>query len=281
MDTLTTKHLSRRTLGRGAIGLAAAAVVGTGVAQPALAQTEVSMKLLLLAAQLDPPRSGTAQTPDAGPSVTAVEQALAAAGRLDDAHVDGHYGTATISAYAAHQKALGYSGLAANGVPGTASLKALGEGRFTIVEPVDVGPKVTVEGHTLNTRTRDMLEAARAAVGFSTSLTQGSYSSDVGASAGTHDGGGAIDIGGAALSGEQRQQLCRALRDVGFAAWVRSPSQGNWGWHLHGIAICDPDLSSGARNQVADYYAGRNGLANGAADDGPQVPKVIWEDVRG
>ena len=68
------------------------------------------------------------------------------------------------------------------------------------------------------------------------------------------------------------------LRSVGFAAWVRSPSQGDWPWHIHAVAISDTDLARQAQHQVGDYYLGLNGLKNNAPDTGPAGPKVTWEE---
>ena len=67
---------------------------------------------------------------------------------------------------------------------------------------------------------------------------------------------------------------------MGFAAWLRNPSQGDWPYHIHAAAVSDPDLSSAARNQIHDYYFGRNGLANHAADNTPMQYRVAftwWE----
>jgi hypothetical protein len=129
-------------------------------------------------------------------------------------------------------------------------------------------------GKLLNTRTIAMLEAAEERLGYSLHVMQGSYNrGGVSASAGTHDGGGALDV--SATSNQSK--VVRALREVGFAAWHRLPSQGPWGEHIHAIAIGDPDLSSGARTQVREYYAGQNGLANHRRDDGPRLsPIPVW-----
>lgn len=117
----------------------------------------------------------------------------------------------------------------------------------------------------MNTRTRDMLLAAEKILGYQLSVIQGSYNAGgVAASAGTHDGGGALDVWG--KGGSHVAAEVAALRRVGFAAWGRTPSQGPWGYHIHCIAIGDSDLSRGARNQVADYLNGRNGLASNAKD---------------
>lgn len=62
----------------------------------------------------------------------------------------------------------------------------------------------------------------------------------------------------------------RALRRVGFAAWLRTPSQSNWPYHIHAIAVGDTYMHREAANQVADYYAGKNGLASHAPDNTPR-----------
>ena len=109
--------------------------------------------------------------------------------------------------------------------------------------------------------------------------TQGSASGgSVSASAGTHDGGGAIDLAGqdAGQTQADREVVEAAGRQVGFAMFIRTPDQSDWPWHLHGIAVQPGGqwdqgcLSAGAHGQVVDYYEGRNGLASGAADDGPR-----------
>lgn len=129
-------------------------------------------------------------------------------------------------------------------------------------------------GRTLNQRTINMIKAAEERLGYSLYIMQGSYNAGgVSASAGTHDGGGAVDF--AATSNPREVVL--ALRKVGFAAWYRRASQGPWGDHIHAIAIGDPDLSSGARNQVRAYFNGRNGLAGNGYDDGPRLrPIPVW-----
>src|SRR5699024_4346848 len=50
--------------------------------------------------------------------------------------------------------------------------------------------------------------------------------------------------------------------------------------HIHAVAIGDKDLVASARSQVADYYAGRNGLANKGRDDGPSAPRQTWEQYQ-
>lgn len=140
-------------------------------------------------------------------------------------------------------------------------------------------------GVTLDDRSAAMMdEVNRLTPDSPIDPTQGSYSGGVNASAGTHDGCGSIDIAAANLSDWQRQNIVQAMRQVGWAAWLRTPAQSDWPYHIHGIAVQPGGkndrgcLSSGAHDQVYDYYAGRNGLASGAADDGPrQYVGTTWE----
>lgn len=109
-----------------------------------------------------------------------------------------------------------------------------------------------------------LVSAALARAGGGFSITQGEYSNSVAASAGTHSGGGVIDI--AAGPGDGPAKVAR-LRAAGFAAWLRTPSEG-FAYHIHAVLMNHPDLSPQARSQVASYLAGGNGLANGGPDTG-------------
>jgi hypothetical protein len=177
---------------------------------------------------------------------------------------------------------LGYTGIDASGLPGPTSLRLLGDQRYTVDHVVSAGTRVTHRGALMNTRTRAMLTAAEGLLGRQLVITQGSYNpGGTPASAGTHDGGGALDISVSGMTSAVRTDVARKLRQVGFAAWVRTPAQGNWNWHIHAIAVSDPDQSTGAQHQSGDYYLGFNGLANRAPDDGPVVtPKLTWEEYQ-
>jgi hypothetical protein len=122
----------------------------------------------------------------------------------------------------------------------------------------------TFRGKRMNYRTIKMLLAAEKLYGGQFSITQGSYSTAVAASGGTHAGGGVLDLG---WTGSNTQVA--DLRRVGFAAWHRNPSQGPWADHVHIVALGDPTESEQAKKQVAAYLAGGNGL--GGKDDGPRV----------
>ncbi|MGW5558138.1 peptidoglycan-binding domain-containing protein [Micromonospora sp. NPDC003944] len=245
------------------------------------ARPVVDMEATVLAAQIDPRRADNTLTPGAKDSVLAVEQALQSQGLLNAQWVDGYFGTVTVSAYAAYQRSLGYTGLAANGLPGTTSLTKLGSNRYSVGNTIGPGAKVPRDGYVVNARTQAMLAEAQRLLGYSLVLDQGSYNPGGDpTSAGTHDGGGVVDIAVTGMTATRRTAVARALRQVGFAAWVRNPNQGDWPWHIHATAINDTDLSSQAQHQVGDYYLGMNGLANQGPDDGPRVSIKTWEQYQ-
>lgn len=141
--------------------------------------------------------------------------------------------------------------------------------------------RVTVDGKTLNLRTAKMLARAEARLGLDLYVVQGSYNKGVGASAGTHDGGGAIDLSVRGLSASKITEVVRQLRKVGFAAWYRPELWRNgekvWGPHIHAVAIGDKEMDPSARDQVEEYYAGKDGLVGDGADTGPRVhPIPVW-----
>lgn len=256
----------------------------TSAAEPAGAAAElpsVNMEATVKAAQIDPRRADDTLTPGAKASVLLVERALRDRNLLDAQWVDGYFGTTTVAAYAKYQKSLGYTGLDANGLPGKTSLAKLGDGRFTVTRTLAPGARVSFGGAVVNARTRDMLAEAERLLGRRLVLDQGSYNPGGDpTSAGTHDGGGVVDVSVQGMSAATRTSVARALRRVGFAAWVRSPQQGDWPWHIHAAAISDTDLSAQAQHQTGDYYLGLNGLANRGPDDGPQVTIRTWEEYR-
>lgn len=239
----------------------------------------VDMEALVKAAQCDPVEVGSSATAGAGRSVELVEAALRAQGLLGAASVDRHFGTRTLAAYAAWQERLGFRGLGANGLPGKASLTRLGVGRFTVTRPISVGTRTTHQGRPVNARTLAMLRAAQSRCRLTFVVEQASYSPAVDpTSAGTHDGGGALDLDAERLSRAQRTAAVTALRQVGFAAWLRTPAQGDWPLHIHAVAISDTDLSTPAQRQVGAYYGGRNALASDLPDDGPRTLEVTYEE---
>lgn len=145
--------------------------------------------------------------------------------------------------------------------------------------------KVKWRGVTVDARTGEMLqELARTSGRIYINPTQGSYSTGVTASAGTHAGGGAVDVMHSSWSTADYGTVEMLARQIGFAAWHRTPAQGNWSRHVHMLAVQSGGrgdqgvLSASADTQVKAYYDGRNGLANGARDTGTRAfVGVTWE----
>lgn len=261
--------------------LAGAPGMPTAHAADAGALSALNMEATVKAAQIDPRRADNTLTPGAKASVLLVERALRDRRLLDTKWVDGYFGTTTVTAYANYQKSLGLSGLDANGLPGKTSLTGLGAGRFKVTHIVDPGPRVSSGGFVVNTRTRNMLTEAKRLLGRDLKLDQGSYNPGGDpTSAGTHDGGGVVDISVEGMNSATRTAVVRGLRLVGFAAWVRNPQQDDWPWHIHAVAISDTALSGQAQHQVGDYYLGLNGLAGRGPDDGPKVTIRTWEEYQ-
>ena len=125
--------------------------------------------------------------------------------------------------------------------------------------------RVTWRGKKVNARTRDALLYAekqwrKKYPGKRIEITQGSYNKGgVQASAGTHDGGGVVDLRTRNLSKAQRVALVHALKDAGFAAWYRTEAQG-FSPHIHACAFADKEMAAGAKQQCVAYDAGRDGL---------------------
>lgn len=88
------------------------------------AKARVSLHRVIAAFRIDPhARQGTALHPE---DVRPVERALVAEGLLDDRWAgDGAAGTKTVAAYARWQHRCGFTGAAANGIPGPRTLRAL------------------------------------------------------------------------------------------------------------------------------------------------------------
>jgi len=208
----------------------------------------------------------------------------------------GVFGPRTTAAYARYQRSLGFSGADASGTPGNTSLVALGKqtGLFTVSgatstpapsipstpsqpsgpttgsnyetrpEPSMDMTRTTYGGRTVNQRTKVLLQRAAEIYGSPFYLVQGSYNrGGVSASAGTHDGGGVVDVDVSNMNTSQRLNAVQALRKAGFAAWLRTPAEG-FSYHIHACAIGDREMAYVAKDQVQSYFNGRNGLVSNA-----------------
>ena len=123
--------------------------------------------------------------------------------------------------------------------------------------------RVTYSGKTLDRITLEALHAAERLLGYPLTVVQGSYNEGgVSASAGTHDGGGVVD-----LMPNDHERKVRALRRVGFAAWYRPAIAGLWGSHVHAVLIGNKFLAPSAARQVDAYRAHRDGLKSNLPDN--------------
>lgn len=126
--------------------------------------------------------------------------------------------------------------------------------------------RTTYGGKTVDWLTRAALEATAKRLGYDLTILQGSYNTGgVSASAGTHDGGGAVDLAPA-----DWQNKVREMRRTGFAAWHRPAIPGLWSEHVHAVLMGNRRLSPAAQVQVAEYLRGEDGLADHRPDDGPR-----------
>ena len=121
------------------------------------------------------------------------------------------------------------------------------------------GRLVDWDGEQVEAHTAQMLRDAGRILGGRISVTQGSYSTDVEQSGGTHDGGGVIDVGAPVGSWDA---TVAAMRESGFIAWHRTPDQGDWNDHIHAIDPSSPNLSPEAAGQVEAFRNGGDGLGN-------------------
>jgi hypothetical protein len=132
-----------------------------------------------------------------------------------------------------------------------------------VTRPYD---RTTYDGNTVDWLTRAALEATAKRLGYDLTITQGSYNAGgVTASAGTHDGGGVVD-----LADWHWEEKVRELRRTGFAAWYRPAIAGLWPAHIHAVLQGNAKLAPAAKAQVAEYQAGRDGLASRGPDNGPR-----------
>lgn len=121
--------------------------------------------------------------------------------------------------------------------------------------------RVKHDGKTVDKYTDYNIHLAEERLGYELSIVQGSYNKGVGASAGTHDGAGVID-----LKPWDWQNKVRVLRELGFAAWYRPYRKGVWPAHIHAVLLGNEKASPLAKQQMTAYRNGRDGLAGNGRD---------------
>lgn len=191
------------------------------------------------------------------------------------APVDGSFGPVTKAAVQAYERKNGWKPDGVAGARVQAALakevKALPKADWKTVAPPPSDYRiVNFRGVKVNVRTRVMIERAESymkQMGINTKLSfsQGSYSTSVSASAGTHDGGGALDIRTTGFSSATADNVVKALRMAGFAGWRRGVND-SFSPHIHAIAMGDTRATQVAKNQVSEYLRGGDGLVGSNGD---------------
>lgn len=189
----------------------------------------------------------------------------------------GSYGSGTKEAVRKFERKHGWS---ADGLAGTKVQAALAKEARPVKPPatnwknVKAPPAdyriVNFRGVKVDVRTRVMVERAESymkkmGINSKLSLSQGSFNTGVGASAGTHDGGGALDIRIGNFSSKTADNVVKALRMAGFAAWRRGVND-SFSPHIHAIAIGDKKAAPLAKRQVQEYLRGGDGLSGSRKD---------------
>jgi hypothetical protein len=135
--------------------------------------------------------------------------------------------------------------------------------------------RVAWGSYVVDRRTHNQLEEVQRLLGSSIRCLQGSWSHST-LSANTHAGSGAADL--APTGSVTWRQLESACRRVGGAAWFRP---WDTGWHVHHLAIGNPELADWAKVQVSAYKDGYDGLgahARNGRDTGTRAyVDVTWE----
>lgn len=128
----------------------------------------------------------------------------------------------------------------------------------------DAFEKVNYRGRLMDRKTMAFLKAMEAKLGYPLTVVQGCYNpGGVSASAGTHDGGGVVDL----VSWDAKRKV-KVARELGAFAWFRPTLPGVWGEHIHLGIRSHGRLSPAAKNQQSafDGDPARNGLASNLVD---------------
>lgn len=119
-------------------------------------------------------------------------------------------------------------------------------------------------------------------------IVQGAWQALLGggaaASAGYHDGGGALDLRSSNLTRGEIDSLVWAMRSLGWAAtWRRDQVHGGFDPHVHGVYGGDVGIAFGALGQIASVFAGGDGLARAGDDYEARpnpMPKTLPKEAR-
>jgi hypothetical protein len=114
-------------------------------------------------------------------------------------------------------------------------------------------------------------------------ISQGSYSTSIAGSAGTHSGGGAADAHVVGYTKAGITEVVRALRQAGApATWERKrgAKYGNFDiHHIHMVVAGCSHASKAAKRQLTKVKNGRDGLARNGPDYEPKVTYRTWRQA--
>ena len=145
----------------------------------------------------------------------------------------------------------------------------LREARKRKVKP-DPAEIITYKGWRMSRYTAAAIAVFELKLGFELTLVQGPYNKGVGASAGTHDLDGVID-----LSAYKWRKKVTVGRQNSWAIWHRPARAGVWGEHCHGVLNRAKPMAALAVQQLeVAYPAHRNGLADNGFDPFPVHPAL-------
>lgn len=225
------------------------------------------------------PASPAQRVGERSSAVRRTERLLQKAG-FDPGEIDGLYSPATARAVRAFERRTQRPVNGELGERDLAGLKKFAANPFR--EPPADYRRLAWRGVTANARTIEMVRqaeawAAKRGVAPGWPMFQGSYNTSVDASANTHAGGGALDFNTEGRSPRTIRIMVEALRRAGFAAWHRPAGGVSDEDHIHAIAIGDREMSSDARGQVREYFAGGDGLIGSAPDPHRAIGRPIPE----
>ena len=132
---------------------------------------------------------------------------------------------------------------------------AFGNQRVKVGEYSNGTPKYVTRRHYVK------IKLAEKRLGYPLTIVQGSYHTGVEASAGTHDGGGCLD-----LTPYDWNRKCRVFRELGDAAWHRERIPDVWSEHIHTVDLGCTNLKDIAKRQVEDYRNEKDGLKSHGKD---------------
>jgi hypothetical protein len=150
-------------------------------------------------------------------------------------------------------------------------------------QPPEDYTRVLINEYSLNARTYAMLQQAALLYGgeidvAGKAIIRGSYSDNPLDSLGIYLSGGAVDISVTRSKTQlvlytEIEPLIRALRTVGFAAWLRDADEMVPGSeaYIQAVAIGDAELSPAAQEQLtgpAGYLRGYDGLSVASGESG-------------